>query len=119
MWKPISHHLYDKYDKTGPKKVRINDISKFQNFDYARYDTNLAFQHTNRPPGNLQESNKYFSVKHHLYGYKLEASVISNGLETSFKTHNPGSISGVDILSKYVLPQALFLEISILIHTLL
>ena len=65
----------------------------FKNFKYALYATDVTFQHTNRPSGNHEESTKYYSGKHSLYWYKVEASVLSHGFAIDCTNHYPGSYS--------------------------
>ncbi|ETV99002.1 hypothetical protein H310_08475 [Aphanomyces invadans] len=47
------------------------------------------FQPANRPSGSFVESKRYFSGKHKLYGYKIEAS----GVYVDVSDHRPGSVS--------------------------
>jgi len=58
----------------------------------------VTFQQANRPSGNMQEGKKYFSGKHHLYGYKFELSVRPNGLASAYSQHHPGSVADITIL---------------------
>ena len=46
-----------------PMSRTIQDGRTFQMHRYARYATDLTFQHTNRPSGNLQEAKSYYSGK--------------------------------------------------------
>ena len=64
---------------------------------YARYATEVKFQQCNRPSGNMSEGKVYFSVKHKLYGYKVEVSVLPSGLAIGCTKHYPGSISDLEI----------------------
>jgi len=45
----------------------------------------------------MQEGKAYFSGDHKLYGYKVEVSVLPNGLAAHASRHYPGSVSDVDI----------------------
>ncbi|KAJ0393800.1 hypothetical protein ATCC90586_001320 [Pythium insidiosum] len=49
-------------------------IKKFDNFPSALYATDVKFQQSNRPGGTFLDVKKYFSGKHHLYGFKVERS---------------------------------------------
>ena len=69
----------------------------FSTFDFCRYATDVTFQQTNRPSGNMREGKLYFSGKHKLYGYKTEMSVIPRGYAIGCSKHRPGSISDIDI----------------------
>ena len=73
------------------------DKTVFKYHRYALYATDVTFQQANRPSGNHEESKKYFSNKHKLYGYKTEASVLPNGLCINFFTHFPGFTSDITI----------------------
>lgn len=72
----------------------------FKNHPYALYATDVIFFQANRPSGNHQESKPYFSNKHKQYGYKMEASVLPNGLLVNYFGHFPGSVSDITILKK-------------------
>jgi len=43
---------------------------------------------------------RYFSGKHKLYGYKMELTVRSNGLASSYSKHYPGSVSDFNIFKQ-------------------
>lgn len=51
---------------------------------------------------NMQEVKRYFSRKHKLYGYKIEASILPNGLCTGLTPHYPGSTSDLEFFQKSV-----------------
>lgn len=70
----------------------------FINFPFARYATDVTFQPANRPIGNLSEGKYYFSGKHKAYGYKVEASVLPNGICIGVTRHYAGSVSDIDIM---------------------
>ena len=74
----------------------------FKNYKYARYATDVTFQQSNRPTGNMQEGKKYFSGKHKLYGYKTEVSVLRIGLAINYTAHYPGSVSDIDIFKNNI-----------------
>ena len=45
----------------------VQDGRTFQTHRYARYATDVTFQHTNRPSGNLQKMKAFYSGKHKMY----------------------------------------------------
>lgn len=51
---------------------------------------------------NMKEGKIYFIGKHNLYGYKVEVSVLSNGLAVNCAKHYPGSVSDLEILQRGV-----------------
>lgn len=75
----------------------IENDQQFGNFKCARYATDVTFQQSFRPSGNIAEGKRYFSGKHKLYGYKVEASVLPNGLAIGCSGHYPGSVSDFEI----------------------
>ncbi|ETP41621.1 hypothetical protein F442_11245 [Phytophthora nicotianae P10297] len=66
-------------EKMSVEKLTLSGRT-FDNFKCARYATDVTFQQSNRPRGNHRESIGYYSGKHHLYGYKVEVSVLPTGL---------------------------------------
>ncbi len=83
-------------------KRLADDGTLFSHHPRARYATDVTFQQSNRPGCNLQEAKKYFSGKYKLYGYKLEVSVMPNGLAAMCSGHYPGSVSDIDIFSDMI-----------------
>lgn len=71
--------------------------SLFSNFLSAWYATDVIFQMAFRPSGNKQEGRRYFSIKHRSYGFKTEASVLSNGLAVGCSSNSPGSTADFDM----------------------
>lgn len=69
----------------------------FKNFKYARYATDVTFQQSFRPSGSIEEGKAYFSGKHKLYGYKVEVSVLPNGMAIGATRHYPGAVSDLRI----------------------
>lgn len=59
---------------------RLINARTFQNFDYARYATDVSFQQLNSPSGNMAKFKNYFSGKQKLYGYNVELSVLHIGI---------------------------------------
>ncbi|KAF0708679.1 hypothetical protein AaE_013117 [Aphanomyces astaci] len=65
----------------------------FTHYPYALYATDVKFQAAHRPSGRFGEEKYYFSGKHKLYGFKIEASVSPEGLLVDMSPHEPGSVS--------------------------
>ena len=80
--------------------VSEEKAKNFSNFRYALYATDVTFQNTNRPSGNHEESKKYFSGKHKLYGCKVEVSVLPTGFAIDSTQYYPGSYSDIDIMHR-------------------
>lgn len=78
----------------------LEEKKLFKSFPFARYTTDVTFQQTNRPTGNIQESKLYYSGKHNLYGYNVEVSVLPDGLAIGCSRHYAGSIADIDMLHK-------------------
>ena len=72
-----------------------------KHFSFARYATDVNFQMCNRRSGNMQEGKKYFSGKQKLYGYKIEVSVLPNGLDLECTEHFKGSVSDLEIFKEH------------------
>lgn len=98
--------LYDTYVSSACNKSNMENYIKknitFKNFPYALYATDVIFQQSNRPTGNMMEGKVYFSGKHKLYGYKSEVSVAPNGQAINCVAHEPGSVSDLTILNKNI-----------------
>ena len=71
----------------------------FSTFKIVRYATDVTFQMPYRPSGNIR-GGKYNISKHKLYGYRLEVSVLPNGLAFSCRKHYPGSIFDLEIMQR-------------------
>ncbi|ETW03945.1 hypothetical protein H310_04360 [Aphanomyces invadans] len=67
--------------------------TRFENYPHARYATDVTFQQTNVPVGSYAEKKLFFSGKHHLYGHKVEVSVLPNGLAINCTSYHKGSVS--------------------------
>ena len=93
LYKVLVAKLRAKYSM----EKEIEENKTFSKFPYCRYATDVTFQQTNRPTGNIQESKPYFSGKHKLYGYKVEVSGIPRGFAIGCTTHFAGSINDIDI----------------------
>jgi len=48
----------------------------------------------------MQDEKVCFSAKHKLYGYKVEVSILPNGLALNISKHYPGSVSDLDIFCR-------------------
>jgi len=98
----LAPHMHDLFVKDvaelNPMAELIEQKTRFKNFDFAIEAVDVTFQQANRPSGNMQEGKKYFSGKHHLYGYKFELSVRPNGLASGYSQHHPGSVADITIL---------------------
>ncbi|ETV68881.1 hypothetical protein H257_15234 [Aphanomyces astaci] len=70
---------------------------RFKYFPKALYAVDVTFQQTNAPSGSFSETMRYFSKKHGLYGVKVEASVLPNGLCVNVTSAVPGSHSDISI----------------------
>lgn len=98
----VSDHLYDLFvekwgqDLTMTKMIRRDQT--FRHFPVARYATDVTFQLAYRPSGNVQEGSLYYSGKHKAYGYKVECSVLPNGICIGSSKHYPGSKSDIEIM---------------------
>ena len=73
-------------DKIHSKPLKCVDMSLTEPF------SRVTFRRFSRG------SEEVFSGKHKLYGYKVEASVISNALAISVRNHHPCSVSDIEIM---------------------
>lgn len=78
------------------------DGTKFHHFKYAWYPTDVKFQQANRPSVNHEMSFPHFSNKHHLYGIKVEVSVLPNGLAIMATTRFAGHEHDFDIFNNHL-----------------
>lgn len=53
-----------------------NAARKLKKFPYKRQGTDVTFQQSNRPFGNIAKRKMHFSGKHKRYGYRVEISVL-------------------------------------------
>ena len=81
-------------------KVLSSKGKQFKHHPHALYITDVTFQKRNRQSGNHQESKRYFSTKHKLYGYKFEVSVLPSGLTRGSSLHRPGSVSDLTMFQE-------------------
>ncbi|KAF0774831.1 hypothetical protein AaE_001469 [Aphanomyces astaci] len=77
-----------------PRMTTLRSKDKvFTHYPYALYATDVKFQPAHRPSGRFGEQKHYFSGKHKLYGFKIEASVSPEGLLVDMSPHEPGLVS--------------------------
>ncbi|ETL88566.1 hypothetical protein L917_12362, partial [Phytophthora nicotianae] len=69
----------------------------FDHHAYVRYATDVTFQQRNMPSGKMKERAAYYSAKHHLHGYKVEVSVLPNGLALNCTKHYLGIEADIEI----------------------
>lgn len=67
----------------------------FEKYPHARYATEVRFQKSNRPSGDMQESHPWYSGKHTIHRYKFEASILPIALCLSFSQHARGGRSNL------------------------
>lgn len=72
----------------------------FSNYKYSHHATDVIFQQAFRSSWNMQEGKFYYSGKHKLYGYKVEVSVLLNGLLIGCTSHYFGSVCDVSIFQE-------------------
>ena len=75
----------------------VNAEKCFESFPCALYATDVTFQQCNRPGGTMGEGKVFFSGKHHLYGLKVEVSVLPTGLAINCTDHARGSVADIEI----------------------
>ncbi|KAF0707424.1 Aste57867_6616 [Aphanomyces stellatus] len=74
-------------------QVQRNADKLFPRFPEALYATDVKFQPAHRPTGTFMDAKRYFSGKHKLNGFKIEASVIYPGKYVLVSDHAPSSVS--------------------------
>ena len=97
----ISEELYDSMLVEQRDRNTMRHVSAanklFKSHPHALCATDVAFQETNRPAGDHQESKGIFSLKHKLYGYEVERSVFRTVLAARASVHRLGSVSDLKI----------------------
>lgn len=68
---PVYEHYISHQTIKWSMKKMMESRALFRNYCMARYAIDVIFQPSNRPSGNLSESELYFSNKHGFYGYKF------------------------------------------------
>ncbi|KAH9113515.1 hypothetical protein AeMF1_012296 [Aphanomyces euteiches] len=86
-------------EKWSMQQLQANGLT-FKNFPYAKYATDVTFQQTPIPTGSYVEKKLYFSGKHHLYGHKVEVSVLPNGFAINCSKFYKGSVSDKTIFDE-------------------
>ena len=89
----LTQRLITPYSMTALNEANTT----FEHYPYALYATDVKFQQGNRPSGAHLENKTHFSVKHSLYGFKLECSVAPNGQCVFVSDHAVGSESNLTI----------------------
>ncbi len=93
-------HFVTRVSKQSTMSALCEQETMFESFRFALEAIDGTFQEANRSSGNIQERKLYLSVKHKLYGYKVEVAVRPNGLASAFSPHYPGSVSDIKIMSR-------------------
>jgi hypothetical protein len=97
----LAPFLYNKFVAAVSTKFSMRALvlsgNTFKYHQFARYTTDVTFQHANMPSGNMKERSGYYSAKHHLHGYKVEVSVLPNGLAVNCTAHYPGNKADIEI----------------------
>ncbi|KAE8995647.1 hypothetical protein PR002_g19556 [Phytophthora rubi] len=86
-------------DEEGRSTMRHLTLTgkTFANVPCARYATDVTFQQADRPVGGYNDAKTYFSGKHHLYGLKVEVSVIPTGVAINCTDWEAGSMADISI----------------------
>lgn len=94
----VSPKLYEDQvmDETGRNTMTrlARTEHTFRHFPCALYATDVKFQQSNRPVGNMAEGKPYYRGKHKLYGLKVEMSVSPLGLAINCTEHFAGATNG-------------------------
>ncbi|KAF0759481.1 hypothetical protein AaE_003697, partial [Aphanomyces astaci] len=75
---------------------------RFDNFPYALYAVDVKCQPSLWPTGRFSEQKHYYSGKHNLYGYKIEAAVSPDGRCVAMSASHPGSVHDLTIMHSRV-----------------
>ncbi|RHY45295.1 hypothetical protein DYB38_000806 [Aphanomyces astaci] len=90
-------YLLRKYVHGMASKWSMHELAangtRFEHYPYTRYATDVTFQKTNVPVGSYAEKKLYSSGKRHLYGHKVEVSVLPNGFAINCTSYHKGSVS--------------------------
>lgn len=75
----------------------------FETLPNALYAADNVIQEINKPSGpNLIESKGYSRENHKMYSFKIEVSVMPNGICTCFTSYEPGSVSDIALFMKNI-----------------
>ncbi|KAH9089807.1 hypothetical protein LEN26_019049 [Aphanomyces euteiches] len=89
--------LMQKYVDSVAEKWSMSRLAstghRFTNFPHALYATDVTFQQTNAPSGSYADKKLYFSGKHHLYGHKVEVSVLPCEFALGCSAYAKGSVA--------------------------
>ncbi|OWZ01313.1 hypothetical protein PHMEG_00027327 [Phytophthora megakarya] len=93
--------MYDTFVKVEETRWTMRELmltrSTFKNFPYTRYASDVTFQHSDQPTGNFNEAKKFYSRKHHLYGHKVEVSVLPKGIAINCIAWSPAATSDYNV----------------------
>ncbi|ETL92768.1 hypothetical protein L917_08970 [Phytophthora nicotianae] len=85
----VSPFLYEKFVEDMDDRWVLDKLVRsghaFTNSRKVGYATDAIFQQANKSNSNMNAIPQYYSGKHHLYYYKVEVSVLPNGLATKAK----------------------------------
>ncbi|ETV64237.1 hypothetical protein H257_18845 [Aphanomyces astaci] len=90
--------LYDGLIRVPSMSDLSNSDRRFDHFPYALYAVDVKFQPALRPKERFVEQKHYFIGKIHLYGYKIEANVSTEGRCVAMCESFPGSVHDLTIL---------------------
>ena len=100
----ISLPVYKHYVEAQARKRTMDKLSEsrrnFRQYPMDLYATDSTFQSSLRPSGSVEEGKKYVSGKHKQYGYKVEVSVLPNGLALCCSEHELGSVSDLTLFQR-------------------
>ena len=106
LWLPV-YEQYVEHHAAKWTMTAVSDVGRlFRHFPVARYATDVTFQPSYRPSGSMQEGKKYYSGKHKQYGYKMEVSVLPNGMAIQWHSqvgcskHEPVSVSDLTLFQR-------------------
>ncbi|KAE9275522.1 hypothetical protein PF008_g29332 [Phytophthora fragariae] len=98
MLDPCLYQIFvlDEEERSTTRHLTLTG-NTFANFPCARYATDVTFQQADRPVGGYNDAKTFFSGKHHLYGLKVEVSVIPTGVAINCTDWEKGSIADISI----------------------
>ncbi|KAH9142613.1 hypothetical protein AeRB84_013334 [Aphanomyces euteiches] len=85
--------LFEQFVRPIAMETLVTTSKRFHRFPEALYATDVKFQPANRPSGTFADAKRYFSGKHKLYGYKVDASVSPSGKYLLLSSHRSGAVS--------------------------
>lgn len=81
------------------ESLRLKNVV-FENFMSTKYACAVRFQKSLRLCGSHDSVKPYYSVKHQVYGYKTDISVLANKLCIGKRPHSIESVSDIEIFLK-------------------